>query len=601
MRRYLTTIQMLRLSCIWLLLWGVTGLNPAYAAKITVAPDRSPVHAGEEFTLVFSSNEQPDANPDFSPLEKDLEILSTSTSSNTQIINNVVSNEIAWRLQVFPKTTGIINIPAIKFGKDISHPLKIVVSKNKKNNGQPEEIIVELESSTKSPYVQQQIIVTQRLLHSVSLRRSGASMSHPRISEGKGLVQQLGGIENKTILRKGIRYRVSERRYAVFAQTSGKLTLGRTVFQGILDDGTKRRDFFGMSGHQVRRFSRPLELEIREQPPKSGSTWLPGNSLSINAHWEVPPDQFKTGEPVTLTLAVIADGLLAEQLPELEVLPPKGIKAYSNQPDLVNDSEGDSVLATRQEKWILIGTAPGQYKLPQIQLRWWNLNTGKLETAEIPPTTITVTGEVSNNLPEAVLPESEVQPPEPDAADITVGSAGESGDAPNTLISPAVEDEDLPDANKRVAVEKPPFSAFWLWLAGFVALALVALSISLRRRIYGSSRPKHKQRAQARLRISPLDLLQKACRNNEAQKAYDALSDWVKQDLQLTPATLAQLRKEADFPLKQALDDLSMTLYSSQHDVWKGRDLWEAVTWHRRPKEAVRQSVQSGLVSLYPE
>lgn len=590
----------------WLLLLLLSGLilfSPAYAAKITVKPERSPVYADEEFTLTFSSNEQPDGNPDFSPLEPVLEIINQSTSSNTQIINGVVSKEIAWRLQVFPKASGVIRIPAIKFGKDSSHPINIVVSDNKNKNGQPDEVIVELESSAENPYVQQQIIITQRLLHSVPLRRTGASMTHPRISSGKGVVQQLGGIENTTVLRKGIRYRVSERRYALFAQNSGKLTLGRTVFQGILDDGTNRRDFFGMTGQQVRRFSAPLELEIRPQPPKSGATWLPGKNLSINAHWERPPNQFKTGEPVTLTLAVIAEGLLAEQLPELEVLPPKGIKAYSNQPDLINNSEGDSVLATRQEKWILIGTAPGEYKLPQIVLRWWNLETGALEVAEVPPTLITVTGEVDNNLPEAVLPEDEAALPTAEAEDTdsAVGSAGESGENPERLISPEAdaEKDDIPDAAQRQAVGKPPFSAFWLWLAGLLALALVTVGITWRRYTTRNTRRTYK-RSVAKHRVSPLDLLQKACRNDEAQKAYDALSDWVKQDLQLRPATLSQLRKEADFPLKQALDDLSMALYSSQYDVWEGRDLWEAVTWHRRPKETV-QSAQSGLVSLYPD
>ena len=146
-----------------LLLGGLLLLNPAYAAKITVKSERSPVYANEEFTLTFSSNEQPDGNPDFSPLEQSLEIINTSTSTNMQMINGVVSNEIAWRLQVIPKSTGVINIPAIKFGKDASHPLKIVVSDSKNKKGQPEEVIVELESSTGNPYVQQQIIITQRL------------------------------------------------------------------------------------------------------------------------------------------------------------------------------------------------------------------------------------------------------------------------------------------------------------------------------------------------------------------------------------------------------------------------------------------------------
>ncbi len=581
------------------LLLGLIFCHPAYAAEITVTPERTTLYADQEFTLTFSSNEQPDGAPDFSPLEQVLEIVNRSTRHNTQFINGVPSMEIVWQLQVFPKSSGVLQIPAIQFGRDASPPLTLTVLEN--NSGQqPQEIIVELESDAENPYVQQQIIVTQRLLSALPLRRNSASMTHPRISSGKGIVQQLGGIENKTVQRDGMRYSVSERRYAVFAHSSGELTLGRTVFQGIVNDGTQRRGLFGMSGKQVRRYSAPLELAIQAQPPNSGVNWLPATSLSINAHWQVPPAQFKTGEPVMLTLAVIAEGLLAEQLPELEVVPPSGIKAYANPAELVNNSEGGSVLATRQEQWVLIATAPGSYELPPITLRWWNLATQQLETAEIAPTLITVTGAAGDDPSPAAPPASEM----PDAGGVganpeSVGEADANAEFSPEQPSLSAADEAAAElAQRQGEVSRPLFAELWLWLAGLLALLLVLLGIILRRRAQRSTQ-RHYQRTAHR--VSSLDLLQQACRRDEAQKAYDALSDWVKQDLQLRPATLAQLRQAADLPLQQALDELSAVLYATPQESWRGKALWEAVRQHAQSKQAAATvQKRSGLLSLYP-
>lgn len=558
------------------------------AAEIFVLPDRNPVAMGEEFTLTFSTAEQPDSDPDFSPLAKDFEIVGTATSNNLRIINGVVSKELAWRVRLYPRTAGTLPIPSVAFGKDSSPAGEIIVDEDSATDGMPRDsVLVELEADTAEPYVQQQFIITQRMLHSVELQPGGASMSHPEVTEGKALVQQLGNVVNRTVNRKGIRYKVSERRYAVFPQTSGELTFGRTVFQGVVSmPGAQRKNVpFGMmSGRQIRRFSDVLTMNVKGQPAGVKGTWLPANSVSLNVHWETPPEQFRTGEPVTLTIAVIADGLMAEQLPEIKLALPKGIKGYSNQPELRNDYQGGSLIGTRQERWILIGTAPGEYTLPAFNLEWWNLKTGTAESAFVESRKITVTGEVSA----ATEAASNAGAGMPELAE----EAEENTVPAQELLSGQGDAEE-------VSTEPEQEKSRWLWLFASVLLLLILSGVLYKRRAGGKT-PEGEQRYQPP-KVNYYEQLERACRSNDAQKTYDALVGWVREDLRLRPPTLAQLRQEVSMPFRQAIDELSMVLYAKQTGEWRGAELLKAVQDFCRDRHAVKERSPDGLLSLYPD
>ena len=170
--------------------------------------------------------------------------------------------------------------------------------------------------------------------------------------------------------------------------------MGRTTFEGILaEPGPSSFDPFDLNGKHIQRFSEPLTLHIQGQPVGyTGKHWLPASSVSLNAHWQTPADKLKAGEPVTLTLAIVADGLAAEQLPKLDIAVPAGIKAYTDQPELRNDAGNNGVVGVRQEKWVVVAPYNGEYQFPGVSVDWWNTSTGKQETARIEPVKMVVTG-----------------------------------------------------------------------------------------------------------------------------------------------------------------------------------------------------------------
>lgn len=561
--------------------WGLS--CSVLAAGVQVQIDRDTVQVGDDFTLTFSTDQAITATPDFTPLNQDFQVTGTSTSTNMQYINGQMSQQTGWIVSLFANRAGNLQIPSISFGSVSSDPLTIqvvdqaVTDPNGKANA---DILVELTADPPNPYVQQQVIVTQRLLHVVPLLPTRASMSHPELEKGKGLIQQLGNTKSGVINRNGVRYNMIERRYAVFPQVSGELTIGRTVFQGALDDRRSRQlDPFGIGGKQVRRFSVPLVINVQPHPQVK-STWLPANSLTLNAHWEPVNKTLKAGEPVTLTVAIIADGLMAEQLPALDIKPPMGIKGYANQPEFRNDLGGASVIGMREEKWVLMGTADGSYVLPEIKIDWWDLKAKKLQTARLDATPLKVTGlGQTNPTNTANKPDSTAQT-KPDPASSLLNSAEQP--IPSSQTKP----ESTSLLNHR-----------WL-LLGLAALALVMLAGLIF--WFKQRRPKAIQPSTHPHQLSPLKALQAACQTHDAQAAFQGLQAWIREDLKLSPATVGSLRAQADLPLKQALDDLSTVLYAATTHVWDGDDLWKAVQNYQKVSAPTLDSPSPALAELYP-
>lgn len=548
----------------------------AQAATITAQFDRNPVAVGDPVTLVFSVEGVASDDPDFSPLKQHFEVVGQSQSTSAQYTNGVGSTRTEWRLNLIPNSTGALKVPPIAFGSDHSPALELQVQDqpppSSANGAAPNgDIFVELEAQPTQPRVQQQTLIIQRLFHLQDLPDQ-ASLSHPTITSGKGMLQPLGNATRTTMQRNGRNYQVTERRYALFPQQSGELVLGRTQFEGIvLDPNTNPMDFFSGGGQQVRRTSQPLKLTVQAQAAGyTGKAWLPAKSLSLNAHWQTPPDKLRAGEPVTLTLAIVADGLMAEQLPKLEVQAPAGIKAYTSQPEVRNETRAGGVIGVRQENWVIVAPYNGEYELPALSLDWWNITTGKQETVTTPPVKLVVSGGQAAPA-NAAPPASSIETPQPAASKPATPAAPSSGTP-------------------------------WSWLAAW--LLGIWVSITLGWVLWRKFKPTKIQPASGQPLVktakgAALQQLEQACRRGEPQAAQAALLNWMETDLHIVPPLLSSLRAQANVPLQTAIDELNAAIYRRGNSPWDGMALWGAVQrFNARPDSPSRKA---GLSELYPD
>ncbi|MFM8443580.1 MAG: BatD family protein, partial [Methylococcus sp.] len=207
----------------WLLAVLIAMANPLLAAEIQLSLDRNPVPINESFTLTFTADAEPDGDPDFSPLEDQFEILNQGQSSQFSIINGKASRQVTWQLQVIAKQPGTLQIPSIAFGSDRSRPFSVTVTNGavRGKQGGEASLYLEAEAEPKNPYVQAQVILTIRVLSRVAF---SGDLSQPEIPDA--VVEKLDEDREFVSLRDGVQFKVNERRYAVFPQKSGRLTIG---------------------------------------------------------------------------------------------------------------------------------------------------------------------------------------------------------------------------------------------------------------------------------------------------------------------------------------------------------------------------------------
>lgn len=558
----------------WLVVWLWLLSGWAVAATTVVAElDRNPVALGEAVVLRLTANGVVDSEPDFAPLRQDFEVAGTAQSHSFSMVNGRSTVTTVWELTLYPKRGGKLTIPALDFGNVRSQSLDVqVLDQPPTQAAGTADAMVELVAEPQQPYVQQQVLLTQRLLYTGTLQAQ-ASLSQPQVETGKASIQALGDARHSSTVRDGRTYQVIERRYALFPQQSGTLGIGRTVFEGRLEQaggGNRRMDSFALFGKPLRRVSKPLVLQVQAQPAGyRGKHWLPARSLTLSAHWSTPPDQLKAGEPVTLTIGMVAEGLTAEQLPPLEIAPPADVKAYLDAPELRNDTSPHGVVGLRQEKWVVVVPYNGTYTFPAVEVAWWDVPNGKQATANLAATRLVVGG----------------------------------GQAAPTHPSPTAATPTPQDAVKPAAAPLAGSSGVPVWLIRLLLIVVGLVAAWLLWRLV------QMWRAQAAKPVAPTatedkqavwQRLAHACQHNQPQQAYHALLHWLAVDLRLQPSVLHTLYQQADANLQRELDHLNAALYGKAGAAWQGTGLLTALQALHTPT-AQTPSQAGRLQPLYPE
>jgi BatD DUF11 like domain len=133
--------------------------------------------------------------------------------------------------------------------------------------------------------------------------------------------------------------------------------------------------------------------------------FLPTEQLTITQRWSRPLKGLRTGDSVERTITVTAAKMQSMLIPPLELKPPDGIRVYPGEP-ITHDHKtdrGDFVYGQRVETVKYLVDKPGDYALPAVELKWWNLATQRLMTSALPTTKFSVAAN-SEYTPELLPP-----------------------------------------------------------------------------------------------------------------------------------------------------------------------------------------------------
>jgi len=538
----------------------------AWAAQINVSVDRNPVSLNESFQIIFTANESPDADPDFSALEQNFSILSQSNSSSASWVNGQASKTIQWTLTVMAKNTGSLIIPPVKFGNDSSQAISILVAQGKANNVDAnEDLFMDVEATPASPYVQSQVIYTLRLYTRIEIAQ--ARLNEPEASDA--VIEKLGEDSNYNTQVKGMDYSVTERKYAIFPQKSGSLTIKPLVLtaEALTNNRSGFNGFFSSQITQTRRVtSKAITLDVKPVPAAfTGAHWLSAEQLELKQEWSGDIHQMKVGEPLTRTLTLSAKGTTVGQLPELSASNTNDqLKTYPDQPVLQEQKKLEGLVALRQEKIALIPSKAGDYTLPAIEIPWFNTQSQKMEVAKIPETKITAIAVAGIQSPETTAVISE---------------------KPQKVEPAVVISHSSPQQTYNI----------WMWISVFLALGwLFTLIFFLVRRpakipvmISDNPAPSLKDIVKN---------LKKACSDNDALAAKEVLIEWGRQ--KFNAVSLGAIATFCDARLRDEILYLNQVLYGKQKDQWQGKKLFQAFA-ENKAREKTITGDDSGLEPLY--
>jgi len=376
---------MKRHSCIALFVWLWLCVGIAQAAQPRAWLDRNETVLGDAVTLNIEA--ETGDEPDFSVLAQDFRIVSRSSNATFSIVNGRQTRSTLWALALEPLRTGSIAIPAFQIGQEKTDPITLVVrpAPTAATARAGDDVFLEVEMEPASAYVQQQVRYTIRLYYAVSLLEG--QIDEPALN--KAVLRRLGQDTQATRILENRRYSMVERRYLITPQQSGTVTIPGPRFKGrVARQGAYGSIFDPGSSVTVR--GDELVLSVLPAPTNAPSPWLPATIVNFKDDAARLPDTLRVGEPVTLSAELSADGVTAEQLPELSLPGIANAQVYPDQEASQTVDLQNATRAIRSRKFAIVPTQVGTLELPERTVSWWNVNTGKAENIVLPARSFTV-------------------------------------------------------------------------------------------------------------------------------------------------------------------------------------------------------------------
>jgi hypothetical protein len=549
------------------------------AQAVTVTAERQiiPINETLRLEIVDNSGAQLD-KIDLSGIEANFTIVNQSSQTSFSMVNGRTESRKSLVLMLAPQKLGSMLIPPLTLDQQKSKPIKIKVIKALPlaSELKDQSVIVESEVDRDEVLIGSQLIYTFRVIYRVQLNNAeidGINLDNADVT----------ALEDKNYTRSinGQNYNVTEKRYAIFFNKAGEMTIPSQSLIALLPSNPRRS--FGFDpfarGKELRLESKPLTIDVLASPANNAGSnrsgnWLAAQDIQLTEDWPAGKQEARVAEPLTRSISIVAKGLPADLLPSIVPENIDGMNSYPEKPELVNQEFIHGIASKRTETIAMVPTKAGTFTLPAIELQWWNTLKNRVEVASLPARTITVLPAVqsSQNNTAAIDPQAAANSP----ASITEQNSDKNthqGNSGNTSFSPFGSNSDLANNADTIKDKRLWMPLALIAFAGWTITLLYLLFRPRGVRTIDTSEVKDNQH-QGNLKALQKQL-ELACKNNDASAAKRLLQQWLSAIKESNPKQ--QVLKHPD--LDRAINLLDEFLFNQnkQATSWDGGELASAI------------------------
>lgn len=398
----------------------------AYAASFTATVEDNNITFGNSLQLKLQLEDaKVTGTLDLSPLTKDFTIYHQQQFSSYSNINGKVTAENGWHVTLMPKNVGEFVIPAVSVVTDKgllkTSEFKVTVQAAQAGAKNPDSgsgisLIATVNKS--KIFVNEPVIYTLKIISYKPI----VNVVLDDIKSNDAIIEKIGEPKQYDQTHGGVRAHIIELKYAITALKPGAISIAPATMHGEIQVPTQaqRSARFGVFNNlffdnmfELKPFSLQTEvINLDIMPPVTKmQNWLPLANLTVTQTWDNTQD-VKVGDTITRKIKLVAKGGFGKQLPSVkDFMPQTNVKIYANKPNFNDRFEAETVVGVREEEYSIVPQAEGSISFPEIQIKWWNLRTNKMEVSSLPAKTIAVTAAATNVAPGVTLDYSQNEQP----------------------------------------------------------------------------------------------------------------------------------------------------------------------------------------------
>jgi len=367
----------------------------------------------------LESDEMPQV--DLQPLKRDFSIISgPAQQTNIQWINGRMtsSRSLSWTLVA--KRSGQLTIPRLKVrvGKQTfqTQAIQILVEKDKRPS-QLANVFIQVETDKHEVYPGEQVTATYKLYTRVNL-----SIENIEYPKGVGFwtenlrVAQTIRFRDESV--QGVHYKVATLyKVALFPTRTGVLSLDPLMTVCNVEVQHQRRPhslfddsfFDSMFKETVTQYVRSdsLKIKVIDYPPGQPTDFT-GAVGRFNLNAAVDTETVRVNEAITLRVTLDGTGNLnLFNLPEIHF--PRNMEVFPPKSTYKKDEFRDQLTGTMTWEYILIPRSAGHYRIPKIELPYFNPDKRKWELTRSLPIDLRIQPAKSNIVASANFTKEEVE------------------------------------------------------------------------------------------------------------------------------------------------------------------------------------------------